>query len=830
MDTSPALNSDSPPRTLLVGWSAADWNIARPLIDAGKLPTLASLIEDGMMGDLQPVEPRGAPSGWASLATGQRAFHHRVLTPRTTCSKTGLRRHVSPEDWKCPPLWEALAERGLRTQAIGWPGTHPASVSGEGCAVVSPQFAAKPPASGKPWLPASTLAVAPAHTRDTLAEFRLTPDEIGSEVLSLLVPRLDEVDSQTDEWIPNLRIQLAAEFSLHAAATWLLENEPWDFATVLYGGIARVCEQAMAFHPPAMTGIENADGELYSNAVEGIYRLQDAMLGRLIALAGDRESLSVILVSQHGFASGAARPRPSRKGIYRRGAGATHGRPGIFLGSGPAFETDGLLHGAGVLDVAPTVFHIMGLAVPEDLPGRVLAKGTPESGSPLAEHRALGGAPDPLLAYDFDPANSGGYSVDPLVPRKYSGSELLRLAQSYLGARLPLSALPVLESLTRLRPYSTKIRHLLATAQVQLGLADAAEQSLGDASDPSLRGQIAFIRRDFTGALTQFRSAKELAGPGAPARVHTTIGETLERLGEDAEAAHSYQEALQKDPAFVAAHVGLASIALRAHQYQEAADYARKATVIQYESARAHELLGRALGRLKKYAEAVESLNIACSFDPLAIGPRRLLIAVCGLGRYPEETVAAHQDALKTARAAHQRRAEWVAERHTRALNQVESPKLKTGVTPRSEPVLIVAGFPGCGRRALVDSLREQGLKIAPEESRESLKILGIAPRSLDEYAGEVVEAVPDPLQFLPRHLHCRIAYLKRPAAEVAADLKSSRGATLPDLDAQELENRMGEDERNILYYLRRLPLAKLEEIPAGSGAADAAAAFFSAD
>jgi hypothetical protein len=40
------------PRLLIVGWDAADWKIAVPLVDRGELPNLRRLIEHGVMADL----------------------------------------------------------------------------------------------------------------------------------------------------------------------------------------------------------------------------------------------------------------------------------------------------------------------------------------------------------------------------------------------------------------------------------------------------------------------------------------------------------------------------------------------------------------------------------------------------------------------------------------------------------------------------------------------------------------------------------------------------------------------------------------------------------
>lgn len=64
------------------------------------------------------------------------------------------------------------------------------------------------------------------------------------------------------------------------------------------------------------------------------------------------------------------------------GRGGRHDSEGIFVATGPTIKAGGVVEGAEIIDVAPTVLHAMGLAVPEDMDGRVLP--VFEAGSPPA--------------------------------------------------------------------------------------------------------------------------------------------------------------------------------------------------------------------------------------------------------------------------------------------------------------------------------------------------------------------------------------------------------------------------------------------------------------
>ena len=73
-----------------------------------------------------------------------------------------------------------------------------------------------------------------------------------------------------------------------------------------YRTIDWVCHDFMRFHPPRMDGVYEHEYEVYRDVVANVYRLHDALLGRLLQLAG--EDATVLLVSDHGFHSDGLRP------------------------------------------------------------------------------------------------------------------------------------------------------------------------------------------------------------------------------------------------------------------------------------------------------------------------------------------------------------------------------------------------------------------------------------------------------------------------------------------------------------------------------------------
>ena len=121
-------------------------------------------------------------------------------------------------------------------------------------------------------------------------------------------------------------------------------------------------------HPPQRPQVNDWDYRVFHHCVEMGYIYHDAMLGTLLDLAGD--DATVILMSDHGF-----HPDDLRlSNIPREPAGpaAEHRQFGIFAAMGPGIRQDERIYGASLIDICPTLLHLFGLPVGEDMDGKVL--------------------------------------------------------------------------------------------------------------------------------------------------------------------------------------------------------------------------------------------------------------------------------------------------------------------------------------------------------------------------------------------------------------------------------------------------------------------------
>jgi predicted AlkP superfamily phosphohydrolase/phosphomutase/tetratricopeptide (TPR) repeat protein len=663
-------------KVLLIGWDAADWKIINPLLDGGLMPTLDDFINHGVMGNLATLRPILSPMLWNSIATGKRAYKHGIHGFTEPDPQTGGIRPVSSTSRKVKALWNILTQRGHRTHVLGWFAGHPAEpINGISVSDLYPHAVAP---LDKDW-PLPPGSVHPENMRNTFAKLRMHPAEVSEAAILPWIPRAREIDQEKDKGLNSFAKVLAENCSIHNAATWILQNEPWDFMAVYYNGIDHFCHGFMHYHPPRMEGIPEDKFEIYKDVVNGAYRFHDMMLETLLALAGPEAT--VLLVSDHGFHSDHLRPR----GIPNEPAGPAvqHRQFGIFCMQGDQIKQDERIYGATLLDVAPTVLTLFGLPVGEDMDGRVLVQAFEETPN-IARIRSWEneegecGMHPPDLRMDPAAAQAVlqqfvalGYIQPPSEDQSKAVASSIReseynLAREYMDARLPNQALPLLEKLAKEDPPQARFRMQLAqcylTLQRRTEAREILEQVLkedpkkenpgkrdgetagsidvaqaGETSPKSrpwadlLLGVIHFEEGNMERALESLLRAEQ-ADPRLP-HLHLRIGETYLRQRKNAEAERAFEKALDIDGDSAEAHLGLAVVRLRQRRHEEAAEQALLAVGLQHFLPLGHFYLGVALARLGHRVRARLAFETSLTMLPGLIAAHRWLAA---LYNYPD--------------------------------------------------------------------------------------------------------------------------------------------------------------------------------------------------
>jgi len=630
-------------KVLLIGWDAADWKIASPLLDSGLMPTLDGMINEGVMGNIATLQPILSPMLWNSIATGKRPHKHGIHGFMEPDPHSGGVRPVSSTSRKVKALWNILTQRGYKTHVLGWFAGHPAEpIDGVSVSDLYPHSTGP---LDKPWdLP--TGAVHPENLRETFARLRMHPAELTEEAILSWIPRAAEVDQEKDRGLNTFAKILAENCSIHNAATWILKNQAWDFLAVYYNGIDHFCHAFMNYRPPRMEGIPEDRFEIYKDVVDGAYRFHDMMLETLLTLAGPEAT--VILLSDHGFHSDHLRPK--RIPMEPAGPAVQHRPFGIFCMKGPGIKKDERIYGATLLDVAPTVLTLFGLPVGEDMDGHVLAQAfenAPEVERIPSWENEAGECGMHSADLRMDPAAAQvvleqfvalGY-IQPQTENQEKAVESAvregkyNLSRDYMDCRQNQNALPLLQELMRDQPKELRFKLQLAQCYQSLGRSIEAKMLLkevlefkpepakGEAVEAVpgsevektqsaaaqgwadwLLGTTELVDGNIEGGLEALLRAEQ-AEPRLP-NLHVRLGETYLRLKRVEDAGRAFRRALEIDGDSPEAHVGLSSVYLRQRRFEEAASEALIAVGLQHFAPLGHFNLGIALCRLGQYERA----------------------------------------------------------------------------------------------------------------------------------------------------------------------------------------------------------------------------------
>jgi tetratricopeptide (TPR) repeat protein len=641
-------------RILLLGWDAADWRIIQPLLDAGLMPNLERLVSNGVMGQLLSLQPMLSPMLWNSIATGKRPDKHGVHGFIEPDPRGGI-RPVTSTSRRCKAIWNILSQNGLRTHVLNWFASHPAEPINGVC--LSNQYAnARDIEKGAPWpLPEGT--VHPLRLTNHLAGIRLHPSELSLDDILPFVPKAASIDRNLDRQPDIVGLLLAECASLQAAATWLMENEPWDFMAICDTSIDHFCHQFMYYHPPRLAHIPREGFELYRNVISGIYRFHDMLLGRLLELAG--EETTVLLCSDHGYYSDNLRPllMPDEAG----GPAVWHRPVGVFVLKGPHVRKDEWIFGPPtLLDITPTILMLFGLPLGEDMDGKALVEALDE---PVEIERipswesvpgACGMHPADLAQ---DPATSRallqqfvalGYIDQPDEDDERAAENAEReasynLARSLLDARRPAEALPLLERLHSLDPKRMMVTLTLANCYFSLGklaetralaeiLAQDKEAGIGALGQKQARivpqidllmGLVCLVEGKPEEALLHLERVEAL--DQRLRHLQQSLGRAYLKLRRFDEAERAFRRELEIDDDDPASHHGLGIALLNKRRNEEAAEHCLRAIALSHHMPLAHYHLGLALTRLGQDERAILALETSLTLKPDILNTHRLL-------------------------------------------------------------------------------------------------------------------------------------------------------------------------------------------------------------
>lgn len=571
----------SPPPwgVLVIGIDSADWDLMTPLIEAGALPNLKALRDRGAWGTLRSMKPTLSPILWTTIATGRRPEDHGILDFLMKDPATGADVPISRLFRRVKALWNIASDFGIPNSTVGWWATWPAErVTGS---MVTDRVA-------------FSLFDLPVSDRQPLVVY---PDSLAKEVSTLSVDvgslSYDDLQAVLDvpqglferarlaisspegyrDPVSHLIKILANTQTYHNIAMSLLKRQRAGLALVYYEGLDEANHRFAQYMPPAMgftRGIDPVLASAYGGVVSNFYRLQDRLVGELLAAVP--ADTVVMVLSDHGFANGKERPIDTPPDIEGT-PGLWHTMDGVLIVAGPPIRPGHLQIEPDLLDVTPTLLALLGLPAALDMPGhpisQIFRKGAEprippievasyeEIGEPLQSTTTAGSSPQDaemiarLAALGY--VQSGGSDRSPDrsgTPLYHINAGLILLSRHQLDR-----AQEEFSAARKLAPEFDQ--PLLGLAQVELARGRPAEAlsyleqglRLVQTPQPVLLTRVAqvYVKAGQSKRGLAFLAGLKLSGRTEAFRL-TALGMLHEGLGQPEEALAVYREALAIDP------------------------------------------------------------------------------------------------------------------------------------------------------------------------------------------------------------------------------------------------------------------------------------------
>ena len=375
---------------IVIGVDGGTWAVARPLMQAGKMPRLASLVAGGAWGDIETLEPTVSPAIWTTIATGYPPWRHGVrgFTVPLPDGTTTLPRST---DWREPSLWSIASDAGRSVGVVNWWATYPAEpVNGF---IVSDRANLRRRSSYRSVLDLTDEKLRTVDATETHPAklFGQIIDSLGANLevpaaarTLLLDPMPPDVRRNLErqpklsrfERLSVLKFVLLQDHAAHTATRVALTTmAPPNLLVTYFSGVDAAEHQFWAYYEPHLfrKPPPQKDIAALAHVVPNYYRYMDFVIGDLLAHAP--KDAIVVVVSDHGQHPN-ERYDPevpgSDKGYGKWVSGAHGDAPtGILVLSGRGVRA-GKIARASVFDIAPTILALLRIPPTTDMPGRVL--------------------------------------------------------------------------------------------------------------------------------------------------------------------------------------------------------------------------------------------------------------------------------------------------------------------------------------------------------------------------------------------------------------------------------------------------------------------------
>ena len=253
-------------KVVMIGLDGTPQTTLRELIDAGIMPNFRSLVEEGILRQMDASTPAISSISWTSFMTGKNPAKHRIF------GFIDLRKNTY--DFTFPnftttvgdTIWDILAKSGKRSIIINQPSTYPArqmnGISVSGFVAIDLKKAVYPP-SVLPKIEKSGYKIDVDSNKA-----RENMDDFVEDLFYVLDKRIETIND-------------------------LYHNEKWDYFQAVITGTDRL-------HHFLWAAYDDKSHKYHEMFME-YYRRVDKFIGEMADKIGD--SATLMLMSDHGFTS-----------------------------------------------------------------------------------------------------------------------------------------------------------------------------------------------------------------------------------------------------------------------------------------------------------------------------------------------------------------------------------------------------------------------------------------------------------------------------------------------------------------------------------------------
>ncbi len=373
-------------RVLLIVDDGITWDVIDSLMVERRLPTYKHMVQNGVRGHLATLSPTLSPPIWTTLATGHSRLRHGVgsfvnyaypgmkhgvsvfpcptrmmlqeIFLRFQREGFGSSRPLGPSYRKVRAIWNIAGNMNIDVGIVGWRYTWPVEdVHG---VMVSDCLHRERPKNHVHPAELSRYVISVIREIPAVDVAAFTPCRVESLAVD---PQVTSRLNLFKHFIQNdLKYQAVADslFTLLHPTFMAIGLTSVDAIEHLFYYEHALAHESRKY---AMTrSLQRFTSDELVRCVGGIvdstYIFHDRLMQHWLDWIGEDDVL--IVVSDHGHVmDGSAHHYPE---------------PGVLLMYGKPFRKGLNLSGASVYDIVPTVLYLLGLPVPEDMPGKVLEK------------------------------------------------------------------------------------------------------------------------------------------------------------------------------------------------------------------------------------------------------------------------------------------------------------------------------------------------------------------------------------------------------------------------------------------------------------------------